>query len=292
MDAVQIGSLYLNWSLFTFMVAVAIGYAAIVFSLRKATNQQAVKDIVLNSMILGIFVWKLSPALFEPSMIWSSPFKVLMIQGGMRELVLGSTVAVLYLLYRSFKSNIRLELLTDVIAVGGAMFGFTQAVVGGWRFGNATSLPWGISLVDPTYAYHPLNVYEAIAALLIMAWIRLRHPHLGSGKAGGIGFIYGGFGIFMISLFDNQLIQPQLFLSAIQWIAIVAVILGLILPQLHILWAAIQERSHAIMDENMSKAQQEHERENEEAAERAAKNGTLDDIIVDKKLDGPNRPAE
>lgn len=290
MEALQIGPLYLNWSLLSLLVSAAAGYTAVGYIMRSSKwKQSGISDLLMSSLAIGLLVWKLSPFLFEPSSLWRAPLKVIMSQGGTLEAVIGMVAAGTYLLLGTYRRGLPLKLPADSIAYGAAVFLAVHGLLGGWEYGKRTDLPWGIVLKDPDFSYHPVNVYEIlIGAVLAVIYIRGRMKP-GDGRAGRSFFLYGGIGLFAISLFEAKGAVSFLFTGK-QWGYVLMMGIGLFFSWLYILWETYLERRQSRVANNDSKAQQEHERENEQAAkEAAAMNG---EDHFDKRLDGPNRPAE
>jgi hypothetical protein len=52
------------------------------------------------------------------------------------------------------------------------------------------------------------------------------------------------------------------------------------------------EKEHTYMSTGDSKAQQEHVRENKQLEKKVKDEGKENRIVIDKKLEGPNRPSE
>ena len=231
MEAVQIGPFYVNWSLFTIIASAVAGYAAVSLIIRRTDwRQSPLMDIIFGAMVIGLFAWKLTPYLLQPSMIWRSPLKGLLMQGGLYAMLIGAAAAVLYLFIRAFRAGLPLRLVADALGYGGAVFLAVRALVGGARYGTVTTLPWGITLSDPAYAYHPIHLYELLLALLLLAIFLFGKIKPGSGRAGELSLQIGGAGLFAVSL----LVPGGT--AAHQWIMLAAAAIGLILPRVYILW--------------------------------------------------------
>jgi prolipoprotein diacylglyceryltransferase len=243
MEAVQIGPFYVNWRLLTLVVSVIVSYLAVSFIIRRTLwKQSPLMDIVWSSLAIGFFSWKLSPYLLQPSMIWQSPLKGIMMQGGLYATWIGAGVALVYLFLRSYRTGLPLRLIADVIAYGGASFLAVRAIVGGPRYGAVTELPWGISLSDPAYAYHPIHLYELLLALVLILIYILGKIKPNSGRAGERFFLIGGAGLLAISLVMSAE-RADLLLTSHQWFALSMCLFGLILPSLYILWEDKLQRS-------------------------------------------------
>lgn len=299
MDAVQIGPFYVNWRLFSMIIGLIAAYGFIQFRVRRIQTADTgqISGLLVNAVLAGLLGWKLAPLLEQPSLLLS-PLKLLMLQGGGRQAAVGIIVAAGYLLAALYRRRLPLEPAADLLAAGAAALLAVQGIVGGWRHGAPTSLPWGIVYHDGGAAYHPINAYTALIGLTLAVVLLLRYPH-GDGRGASFVALGAGTSLLAVSLLGARpVIPPALGLSAAQWSYAGVIALGIILPALYKLWAAKRERRLIRMHSNDSAAQREHRRENEEAAggrprggEGAGKRQEAEDN-ADKRLRGPNRPAE
>lgn len=285
-EAMQLGPFYVNMRLLAVLISGAAAYAVIFGMLRCGVwRNSPLGEIVLNTLMIGLAAWKLAPFLLQPSLLWTSPLKGILMIGGARETFIGGTIAIAYMLLTAMKEGVSLRLLSDSLAYGMIAFWIVHAVLGGWHYGKLTGLPWGISLGNPDLRYHPLNVYELLAAVLLGSMLIFGRMKLGEGRAGRIGFLGVGAGGFAISLFAMG--SPfGVILTGGQWMALLGAGLGLILPRMYILWEAYQERRGYVMADEDSKAAKRQERHNKQAGQTEPEQKGYD-----KKLDGPNKPS-
>ena len=288
MDAVQIGPFYVNWRLFVLFISVAAGFGIVLLRTRRSMGRTtSLSDILFNAILIGFAGWKLSPFLFQPSLIWQQPLKGLLTIGGLFEGAVGIVLAISYLIGSMLKHGLPLKLLADALGYGAAGFMIVRSIMGGWRYGKGTELPWGIQLRDPNFHYHPINVYEGLLAAGLLLIFFVSKMKLGDGRAGQVLFVYGGAGWFAISLFSNGEAIFEFF-TGLQWMGLVMILIGLLLPRMYILWEGYQERSGKVMVQGDSRAQERRERKNEQSGKKTSP----EQSSFDKKLDGPNRPAE
>lgn len=286
MRAMQLGPFYLNLNLLVVLVSAAAGYAVIWWVLRRsAWRESPLADMLLNALMLGLAGWKLSPFLLQPALLWTSPLRGIMMLGGVREALIGAIIAIWYLLWSSLVKGLTLRLIADSLAYGAISFWLVQALFGGWRYGKLTSLPWGIPLSDPALRYHPLNLYELAAAALLAGVLLFGRWQLGDGRAGQMGLFGVGAGLFAISLAAMDSPFGGI-LTGVQWISLLVMGLGLIVPRMYILWEAYQERRGFVLADSDSKAARRQERDNQRRGQTAPEQKGYD-----KKLDGPNKPS-
>lgn len=103
---------------------------------------------------------------------------------------------------------------------------FILWLVSHWQYGTPTSLPWGISVADPAYRYHPVNVYRMI--LMVPLLVALYKLPIGVGKMASVGLI--GYGSITLII---SILQPKsavvFNLSANQLTALLLVVVGMII---------------------------------------------------------------
>lgn len=80
-EMISIGSLMIQSRLLSLIAAVIIGYFVVIAKLRliQAPQPAAGKmmDKFINAVILAVFVWKFSPVLTTPSLLWKQPLSLL-----------------------------------------------------------------------------------------------------------------------------------------------------------------------------------------------------------------------
>lgn len=287
MELLQLGPFALNRQLLALVLAMAAGYAAVRLAFRRSPRRQTpLSDVILNGLIIGFLVWKALPAVRDPSLLWPNPLKALMVPGGFAEAAIGAAAGLAYAVIASLVRGIPLRALADAAGIGLAAFLPVRGLAGGWKYGVPTDLPWGVSLADPALRYHPLNAYEALLGLALLAAAMAARTRTGDGRTGARLLPLLGAGLVAISLFART-DAVWLLLTPAQWFGASLFAVGLFLPRLYILWEATQERRGWRMPQGDSKEQRKQAKQNARNASPPPEQPGFN-----KKTDGPNRPAE
>jgi prolipoprotein diacylglyceryltransferase len=296
-DVVQIGPLQLQGTLVALLLACLLGY----WLMRRAAQQlhrsnliepastdrldtNGVEDLILNSVLIVFFTWRLGRLLTEPSLLWTSPMKLLLTAGSNMEIVLGLVLAFVYLSYQVRKRNMAWRPLLDIFAIGAASAVFLAMALTP-TFGLPTTLPWGIGVEGTVSRFHPDHAYLAILLLPLLLWQQVseaRSTSIGQGKLLKFTLFYGGTAGMIASYFSQ--VEPTLiYLSTQQLLFLLMMVIGMNLP---VLSHTTGRRELIDMSKNDSKTQIQQEQQNQERTKTpATKEG------YDKKLDGPNRPS-
>lgn len=286
----QWGPLAINGSLLLMLLAVLSFYLGMRFWLRgqsEIANQ--VNEWTWNAGAGAIILWKFGELLLQPSLL-AKGWTALMMPGSQRSIWLAIAWMILYVLWTWRKSTRSvvfraLDAWTFASLIGLSVYSACSLELGrpaeGWIGWNPEGL---------VERYHPIFAYRAAVGLII-AGMLYRWGRSKQGDVFGWGLAAAGAGGMIISLFAAHASTSLVYggLSPAQWLFVAMMIGGL-------LWVRIVlpsskhtkgEKEMIVMANNRSndsKAQQEHERENKEQRENA--------MGVDKRLSGPNRPAE
>lgn len=111
MEVIQIGSLAIlpKWVLLGGAIILGLIFTKIWL---KGSQSKKVFDILSNSVFLGFFIWKGSIILFNPVLVWKSPFSLLYFSGGSDGLIIAIICSGLYFILKSRK-----ERLSNLLAV-------------------------------------------------------------------------------------------------------------------------------------------------------------------------------
>ncbi|CAH1206479.1 hypothetical protein PAECIP111891_02933 [Paenibacillus allorhizoplanae] len=296
-EVVQIGPLQLQGQLVALLLACVLGFWLMRRVVRQwnrvelevpDTDRGAVKgldDLILNSVLIVFFTWRLGSLLTQPSLLWESPMKLLLTAGSKMEIVVGIVLAYIYLSYQVRKHGIAWRVLLDMLAIGAASAVFLYAALTP-SFGLPTQLPWGIGVEGTVSRFHPHHAYLAVLLVPLLVWQQLwtarSTTFLGTGKLLKITLFYGGAAGMVASYF--ALAEPTaLYLTPGQLLNLLMLIIGMNLP---ILSHTTGRRELMDMSQNDSKTQIQQEQQNQQRDKKpASKEG------YDKKLDGPNRPS-
>lgn len=296
-EVVQIGPLQLQGQLVALLLACVLGFWLMRRVVRQwnrvdleghDTDRGAVKgmdDLILNSVLIVFFTWRLGSLLTQPSLLWESPMKLLLTAGSRMEIVVGIVLAYIYLTYQVRKHGIAWRVLLDMLAIGAASGMFLYAALTP-SFGLPTQLPWGIGVEGTVSRFHPHHAYLSILLVPLLVWQQVWTTRsttvLGTGKLLKITLFYGGAAGMVASFF--ALAEPTaLYLTPEQLLNLLMLIIGMNLP---ILSHTTGRRELMDMSQNDSKTQIQQEQQNQQRDKKpASKEG------YDKKLDGPNRPS-
>jgi prolipoprotein diacylglyceryltransferase len=296
-EVVQIGPLQLQGQLVALLLACVLGF----WLMRRVVGQwnraepealdtdrgagKGLDDLILNSVLIVFFTWRLGSLLTQPSLLWESPLKLLLTAGSKMEIVVGIVLAYIYLTYQVRKHGIAWRVLLDMLAIGAAsaMFLYTALTP---SFGLPTLLPWGIGVEGTVSRFHPHHAYLAILLVPLLVWQQLWTARstmvLGTGKLLKITLFYGG-AAGMVASFFALAVPTALYLTPGQLLNLLMLIIGMNLP---ILSHTTGRRELMDMSQNDSKTQIQQEQQNQQRDQKpASKEG------YDKKLDGPNRPS-
>lgn len=222
-DVLQLGPLLIRLSwLYLGISALAAFWVMKAVLKRKSPEDLQIVDVLSNGLIWGILIWKVSPAFTDPSLL-AKPFTLIVYPGTALGVRLGMLAALLYTVYSVWKRSIDWKITMDTLTIGWIAASIVF-LLSHWQYGTATALPWGISISDPAFRYHPVNVYKLIL-LAALAW-SLRRLVAGQGKVAQHGLVGYGVVSLFVSLFEPKA-AVLLELSKAQLIAVITVIAGL-----------------------------------------------------------------
>ncbi|MEF3313680.1 prolipoprotein diacylglyceryl transferase [Paenibacillus sp. GYB004] len=183
-------------------------------------------ELLQNAAFIALIVWKFGHVLFAPAVVWERPSALLLLSGGTREAFVAMLVAGVYLVVRLRRRAIPIRLFLDLAAFGAVLAVIVYAAID-WNYGKPTSLPWGISLSDPEFRYHPVSVYTMLAAAFVALLLWMRRGQAGTGELYRAGSIYMGLGLLAVSF--GAVPKPAvLLLSSDQWWAIALAGIGIV----------------------------------------------------------------
>ncbi|GIP33218.1 prolipoprotein diacylglyceryl transferase family protein [Paenibacillus sp. J2TS4] len=227
-EVLQAGSFMIRTSWLVLALAAIAGYMLIRLKLKNAADQERqLPDLAANGMLIVILTWKFSPILFNPSILWTNPVSLLFINGSGRGIALGLALALVYLELKSRKQRLSRWYLLDLLSYWAGCIALIYFLFI-WQYGTATSLPWGISISDPAFKYHPVNFYIVILLLPVYLWMWKQDHLLGTGKLFSNFAVFFGIALFISTFFKST---PALWLgmSGDQWMAAGMTLIGLLL---------------------------------------------------------------
>ncbi len=135
----QIGPLTLPFILIRVFVALAVGLGVqLIFYRSQKRSIKLFWDIIFDSLLLGLLLWKIAPIFAKPSALWTDPIAALYRPGGQIGLVLGVIGAVSTAVIRVYRSRpvpvrffnilaISLLIILLVFIIAGAVRGLDSA---------------------------------------------------------------------------------------------------------------------------------------------------------------------
>jgi hypothetical protein len=281
-ETIAIGPLLMNGSVLA-RIAAGIGAWLIVRRWANKHGYGAVSEILGNLFFIVVIFWRFGWIIFDPSVIREAPQTLLVMSGSTREVWIGLIVGSVYAANASRRRGIPRRVWLDAGVLAGLCYAAIQSALD-VEYGRVTSMPWGLRPAIDGFRYHPVHLYRAALLAAAIFWLLRRpwRPGFGHYAAGGV--LYYGVAVLAVSFFDRE--APLLFmLTYDQIIAVTAILIGYAWSSRRILNKEGSER--AVHESTLnSKAQQRQAKQNEQRAKQEK------DSIIDKKLDGPNRPAE
>lgn len=297
-EIINVGSVLVKMKLLVLIASIILACYAARWKLARlqvdAASGRMMLDKLVNAFILAVLVWKLTPLVMNPALLWTRPIGLLYASGGVPGIALGVSCGLIYGVLALRRHGLLQPLALDVLAFA-SLIALIPCRSLFREYGLVTDLPWGIKLTDSLLRYHPVHLYAGLVALIIAiyAWC-LRSPAWGSGRIARDTGIALGVGWFVVSYVDRG--APVLLLTVEQWLLLLLIACGAAMPVLsRLIQKAAGEHTtegKEMMDvvketASSSPAQRKQaETSREEGREHRASQP------VDKKLDGPNRPAE
>ncbi|MBN2981800.1 prolipoprotein diacylglyceryl transferase family protein [Cohnella algarum] len=220
----QLGPFAIRLDWFYYGLSALLGFLlAKIIIKRKSLEHMPYLELIFNAAAAALLVWKISPVFSDLSLL-AKPFALLRYPGTSLGGWLGCLAAIAYLVLIKWTKKFSWTVLLDVFSIVLLGYAFVYSL-SHWQYGNETTLPWAISLSDPTYQYHPVNVYQAILLVpLIGAALKFR---IGEGKTAF--FTLTGYGMSLLAI---SLLTPKLSalygLSVEQWAAVLFIALGVL----------------------------------------------------------------
>ncbi|GAA3409963.1 prolipoprotein diacylglyceryl transferase family protein [Paenibacillus hodogayensis] len=283
-----------SWGPFTIQTGLLAVVAASVtamlavraLSLTKGAPAKASAELLQNAAFLVLIVWKFGHVLFAPSVVWDRPLALLMMNGGGREASLAVAAAIFYLFVKVKRSGIPWRLFADLTAFGATAAAAVYCAIA-WKYGERTTVPWGVMLNDPEYRYHPVSAYALIVAVLVTLLLWLKRGTAGDGTMFRTAALYMGSGLLLVSFWDVPPERTYGLLSAFQWRMLVLAGIGIISPP------SMHNKVGKEMNVSVSNSHTDPQKsleQNRQDSQNAKKSRNAD-VSADKKLAGPNRPS-
>ncbi|MBJ6362535.1 prolipoprotein diacylglyceryl transferase family protein [Paenibacillus sp. GCM10012307] len=227
-DILQFGPFIIKADWLLWGISAVAGYFAMQRLIKSSHfADRSILDKLVNSFMIVLLVWKFSPLLFSPSILWNDPYRLITMAGSPIGLWVGVTVAVLYMFKSMRRMKVPVVFVLDLLAIGLVISVLVYSLIR-WQYGLATSLPWGISIENPQFKYHPINVYIVLVTVPLFIYIWRQQSKVGSGDIFILFLTYFGLGMMLVSLFKAKTIF-LLGLSGQQVVYVVMMAAGVVL---------------------------------------------------------------
>lgn len=171
LPVLQVGPLAIQTPGLILLIGIWIGSSlAERFAPRRGISAAALYNLIFIALAAGLLGGRIAYAFRFPEAFAQSPISLLSLNPGLFSLEDGILIGLLSAWVYSHRKGMKLwetlDALTPALAVMMVAVGLAH-LASGAAFGQETSLPWGIELWGRTR--HPSQVYETLAALLILA---------------------------------------------------------------------------------------------------------------------------
>lgn len=160
-----------DWVSMTFSGLIA--FLVVSRLLKGESARETITDALFKSGLIVLVVWKLSPLLLQPTMLQDKTinlFTFLLSTGTDQGLYLGVVAAVWFIIHNIRKGKIPAEKLADVLPFG-LLVGFVVFFLLTRNVGTVTEMPWGITIDQSAYRYHPIGVYQLLFGMLTSGYL-------------------------------------------------------------------------------------------------------------------------
>ena len=156
-------------------------------ALRLKLNAAAILNMVFYGLLGGVIGARLIYAVQHASIYLASPLGLLSLSASTLDPIAGLIIGVVIAFLIGRRQHLPLRLTLDALAPGLAVFMIAIGVaniLSGNAYGSPSHLPWGIYLWGEFR--HPTQVYETVAALIILLiWKRTSTES----RSPGVGFL-------------------------------------------------------------------------------------------------------
>jgi phosphatidylglycerol---prolipoprotein diacylglyceryl transferase len=171
----------LGWSLPSFGLMLALAFVSACYWTARRAKRPLTADYAIEAtavMMLGALLGaRILYVVFFPAVFWANPIGTLLNPGGLVWYggMVGGILAVLaYTRWRRLPFLQLADAMTPPTALGLAL-GRVGCFLSGCCYGAPSQLPWAVvypvgHITHPLHV-HPSPLYEALTALLIMAWL-------------------------------------------------------------------------------------------------------------------------
>lgn len=222
-EAIRLGPLTLLPEMVGLIVALLVSiYYAKHDANRQGLDGETFTDVLSQVVVVGFVVSRVSAFLVAPQESLRQPILTLLSGGEPYTGWIAILFSIGYFYYLIRRHQLPLRPIPDVLARV-ALLAFAMYSLFVVRVGVGTDMPWAAEVVGETY--HPLNVYQALASLLLWAWaFRSLRQGKGRGVFAQLLFAWSCVMLF-ISFFEPHLSTPG-GLALTQWGWLTGAVLG------------------------------------------------------------------
>lgn len=217
MEFIQIGPMLLRLEWLVFFVGGGLG---MVLSRRLAIKKKYEPawdlDIIIQAVVMGVLVWKLSPVILEPSLFLKYQWSIVYLPPSASGEWLGLLIALIYfgIYFLRLEKPMRRGCMD--------LFGILMAVV-------LAVKQWISAIWDGEWSIQWIQWLAAIMHSIILYWLwRQSQSKMGTGEIfadflafSGLVLLAGSFSVFHP--------EPQLFFVKTKWLGFLMAVAGLIL---------------------------------------------------------------
>lgn len=229
----HIGPLAVQTSITVYALAALLGVGVVKRWMKLSgfsSQSQNYFDILFQSAVIVILFWKFGHLLFHPQTIWQSPWAIIMLSGGSRELLLGGAFASIFGYFQIRKQSMSAMALLEVSAI---LYLVMQVVKQPWFpvYGLPTRMFWGISYAEEFVQYHPIHVYLFLLSLTILIWLIARKYKIGERFILRDSLLGVGVGRMLISYVEADYGQAWISWEQAVYLSMIAIGLHILLPK-------------------------------------------------------------
>jgi peroxiredoxin len=134
METITIGPFNFTISTLLWVLSAVAGIGIHRLRVKGREEAQILGSLLTNSLLLWLLCWKLSPFIFDPSVLWKEPLALLYFQGGVRGAWLAGALSITYLYAAGRRNSITKETMLDSLLV---------FLLGGYTARLLLLLAWG-----------------------------------------------------------------------------------------------------------------------------------------------------
>jgi hypothetical protein len=199
-DVIAIGPFLFRTNWLVWLLSGISGYVFLHFLLNERKEyRDKIEALLSNALLYYLVIWKISPALFHPSLFLNNPLSILYLPSGNKGVLLGIIVASISVFIGAYRAKIPIYVLTNLLIAFYAMAGFVY-----YLFQRQYGVPisqdsWHLGLT-----HHPIHLYKLLLFFLLIVWVLLRKKPINFPGHTYFFLILFSTGQLLISFFAGQ----------------------------------------------------------------------------------------